>query len=112
MKKLGRFFRVPGLNASSDELKKDYLIMCCTGDSQKIVETLTETCTFEETLNKMVSIWPKLDTDLTIRMQLEKLPSLPYQPDPSAVVLMYHQLEALLAKLVQQRSVSKTSSCS
>ena len=99
LKRLARFFRLTGLENAPEQLKKDYLVTMCKGDAQTIVEGLIENHGFVEVLEKMSTIWPKLDSDLTIRAQLDKMPGLPYLPEPSSVALLLHNLETLISKL-------------
>ena len=71
----------------------------CVGEAQKIVENLVDKMSFVEVLEKMQSIWPKLESDLTVRSQLEKLAPLQYLPEPSSVVMLFQKMEDLFAKV-------------
>ena len=63
------------------------------------MENLCDKFSFVEVLGKMQSIWPKLESDLTVRTQLEKLAPLHYLPDASAVVLLFQKMEDLFSRV-------------
>ena len=61
----------------------------CVGKVQKIVEDLSDNLTFEQALSTMGELFPNLDSDLTIRSEIDKIPHLPYQTEPQQVSLLY-----------------------
>ena len=62
-------------------------------------ENLCESKTFSEVLEIMASLYPKLDSDLTVRADLEKVAILPYQPEPAMLALLFLDREEKFAKL-------------
>ena len=60
LKKFARYFRISGLNNASEQLQKDFLILSCQEDSQKIVKNFCESHSFQATLDKLSKIWQNL----------------------------------------------------
>ena len=101
LKKMTRFFRLTGLDHGTDQQKKDWLVSMVTGKASKIVESLCEkeSLTFTDIMEKISALFPKLDSDLTIRAEIEKIPSLGYQPDPAQVEVLFLELEEAFSRL-------------
>ena len=57
------------------------------GKSAIIVENLADDATtLIEALDRMATVFPKIENDLSVRQQLDKLPFLQYAPEPQMAV--------------------------
>ena len=100
LKSWERWLQLCGLLQVGDEMKKAWLIEASTPKVKKIVESLCESNeTLFDVLQKLETLFPKLKNDLTIRVHLEKIASLPPTPDPSQVAQLCLELEENFAKL-------------
>lgn len=90
-----------GLHSDVDEVKCYWLIECMAPKFRKVVENLVESseCQLVPVLSKMNTLFPQLENDLSIRLLLDKIPLLPYQPEPSVVAQMFFDIEERLAEL-------------
>ena len=74
----------PGLNSASDLVKTDCLAQACEPGVYKITTTVIKETgsNLEETPKTLGEIFPTLENDLTIRRNIESLPTLGYAPIP------------------------------
>ena len=67
---------------SDERTKLDWLVAASIGKSTIIVENLADDATtLIEALDRMATVFPKIENDLSVRQQLEKLPFLQYAPE-------------------------------
>ena len=92
-----------GLHNETDEVKCYWLIECMAPKFRRVVENLAETCDFQlvSVLSKMNVLFPHLENDLSIRLLLDKIPPLIFQPEPSTVAQMFFEIEELLVELTE-----------
>ena len=90
-----------GLNNDVDEVKCYWLIECMAPKFKKVVENLVEASDFKlvPVLTKMNVLFPHLENDLSIRLLLDKIPPLNFQPEPSVVAQMFFDMEELMVEL-------------
>ena len=83
LKKLSCLLRLTQVEYSDERTKLDWLVAASIGKSAIIVENLADDATtLIEALDRMATIFPKIENDLSVRQQLEKLPFLQYAPEP------------------------------
>lgn len=94
-----RFLRLTGpLNADS-LTKKDWLIHSCSPKVRKVVEALGEKeDSFENFLERISQVFPKVENSISLRQQLQKIPPLQREPTPMEVEQLLLELETILAK--------------
>jgi hypothetical protein len=86
LKDFERWLRLSGVEGCSEAFQLDWLIQCSTSKVKKIVEKVVEeNKSLELALLSLAELFPRLENDLTLRESLERLPPLPYGPEPSQV---------------------------
>ena len=77
LKSWERWLRLSGVEFSDDKTKLDWLIESCTPKVKKLVERLVEEIPDDlvKVLQKMETLFPKLENDMTLRISLERIPS-------------------------------------
>ena len=88
LKDFERWLRLSGVEGCSEAFQLDWLIQCSTSKVKKIVEKFVEgskSQSLESVLLSLAELFPRLENDLTLRESLERLPPLPYGPEPSQV---------------------------
>ena len=101
LKNWERWLRLSGVCDSRDKFKLDWLIEACSPKVRKLVEKLVDESPDEllDVLQKMETLFPKLENDITLRSNLEKIPQLPQSPEPSSVAQLFVEFEEILARL-------------
>ena len=96
-----RWLRLTGLDKATDSVKKDWWVEATHGKSVKAtVERVAETTRdFPSFITKLEEIFPKLETDTSIRGKLQDLPSLPREPSPQQVMELIGEMDYLFKKM-------------
>ena len=81
-----RFLRLTGLLQADSLTKKDWFIHSCSPKVRKVVEALGEKeDNFENFLERISQVSPKVENSISLRQQLQKIPPLPREPTPVEV---------------------------
>ena len=108
-----RWLRVTALQDSDPQLRMDWVIQSSTPKVRHLLEKLTESHpTWEEFLDNLNGLFPKLETDFSLREKLQKLALLPKDPTPSQLEVMLLEMESLKARMPQSHSANERSSSS
>ncbi len=101
LKRWHRWLRLCGLVQAPDQAKLDWLVEACTPKVQKLVEKVVEDSNnnLHHVLLKLEELFPRLENDITIRGNLEKIPQLPANPEPSQVAQLFIDFEENLSRL-------------
>ena len=85
---------------TDDDTKRDWLIQACNPKIRKMVDSLADkTSTFEELLESISQIFPKVENSISIRQQLAKVQMLSREATPSEVETLLLEIESLFLKL-------------
>ena len=107
LKDFERWLRLSGVEGASEALQLDWLVQCSTVKVKKIVERVVEEHSsleagaLEAVLLSLAQLFPNLENDITLRESLERLPSLPAQPEPAQVKRLLIDFEEICCKLSQ-----------
>lgn len=100
LKKFSRWLRLTQVEYSDERTKLDWLVAASIGKSAIIVENLADDATtLIEALDRMATVFPKIENDLSVRQQLEKLPFLQYAPEPQMAAHFFLIFEELISHL-------------
>ena len=100
LKDFERWLRLSGVENCSDSFKLDWLIQACTPKVKRIVEKIAEDKkNLILVLETLELLFPKLENDITLRQQLEKLPMLVASPEPSQVAQLFIDFEEICSKM-------------
>ena len=95
-----RFFRLTGMMEGEDQIKIDWFIQGCHLKIKKLVQKVAdEHKTFASFLDKLETLFPKIENDISIREKLKKVQSLAREPLPTEVETLILDLETLFSKL-------------
>ena len=95
-----RFLRLTGLVGADDETKRDWLTQACHPKIRKMVDSLADrTQTFDDLLDSISQLFPKVENSISIRQQLGKVPGLQRDASPAEVETLLLELDNLFSKL-------------
>ena len=99
--KFGRYLVLTGKAKAKDRVKANLIVQGIKNpELQEGVSKLLKTATsFEDFLNKLQDLYPTLETDLSILVEISKISHLPYDPKPEQVVKILETLKRLFDKL-------------
>ena len=97
-----RWLRLSGLSQASQSTQIDWFVTCCSPKVKKIAEKIAGECTsLKQVLLKLESIFPKLENDLSLRAQIEKLTPLSASPDPANVAQLILDIASVFTKMTE-----------
>ena len=97
-----RWLRLSGLSQASQSTQIDWFVTCCSPKVKKIAEKIAGECTsLKQVLLKLESIFPKLENDLSLRAQIEKLTPLSASPDPANVAQLILDIDSIFTKMTE-----------
>jgi len=95
-----RWLRVTGLTEAPTAVKMDWIIQSCNPKVRHLLERITESQpTWEQFVDSIHNLFPKLETDWSIRDRLRHLQGLPKDPSPSQIEVLLLEMESLLARM-------------
>ena len=100
LKEFQRWMRLSGVEVASEKVQLDWLLQACTPKVKRLVEKVVEekVC-MGDVLRTLEDLYPKLENDISLRSSIEKVPSLPANPDPAIVAQLFLELEELFARM-------------
>ena len=82
------------------------------GKSAIIVENLADDATsLIEALDRIATVFPKIEKNLSVRQQLDKLPFLQYAPEPQMAAHFFLIFEELISHFSNGAMVKRNFSC-
>jgi hypothetical protein len=102
LKEFQRWMRLSGVDASTEKVQLDWLLQACTPKVKRLVEKVVEEKVYMgDVLRTLEDLYPKLENDISLRSSIEKVPSLPANPDPAIVAQLFLELEELFARMTK-----------
>ena len=100
LRRFARWLRLTGLHDSSDMSKIDWVVFSCKDAKvNKLLSDIAEDGpSWKSFLEKLKGLFPVVETDVDLRMQIAALPVLPDRPTPAAVKQLVLELKVLHAK--------------
>ena len=96
-----RWLRLSGAQGANDKFKCDWLIESCTPKIKRLVEKVDDEKAYDlvAVLTTLETLFPKLENDMTVRANLDKIAQLPQTPEPSTVAQLILEMEELFSRL-------------
>ena len=97
LRRFGRWLRLTGLHSSSDVAKIDWVVLSSKDTKiSKLLSDIADDCpTWPAFLEKLKELFPVVETDVDLRMQIAALPVLPDHPTPAAVKQLVLEFKVL-----------------
>ena len=97
LRRFGRWLRLTGLHSSTDVAKIDWVVLSSKDTKiSKLLSDVADDCqTWPVFLEKLKDLFPVVETDVDLRMQVASLPVLPDHPTPAAVKQLVLELKVL-----------------
>jgi len=82
------------------QVQLDWLIQACAPKVKRLVEKIVEEKhSLIEVLHQLEELFPKLENDISLRSQIDKMLPLPANPDPSLIAQMFAEIEEIFARM-------------